>query len=457
MKSFRSSIIGISLSLTLLAGITGSTRVAHAQVPLGCDPTFNVLDNVPNTPYGKWIFTSGASRVTQSDLGDTPPPPSPPNSVIITGQGEVKCTWYYGWPAGSKLRLKATQRLSISALTKQNTGPKSFRVFAKLSQLVGSTESIVGDVTPSFDAWSEHVINVPEFTQEIRIRGLDTTGNSVYIDDVQLEALPPPPPQPVPPGSIPRVIETYNVHFNPFDNQVVEFMTGSWGYADYRVNSYIKFAFPSGTNLGGGVSLNLVPRWLGPDRPCASISCVFDTRTVYNSPYDNNQLVEFITANGKYYKYILATNALVVTGNNGDANTARWAAPGGPCEGIPQGQCRLNVRNVYNDPFSGNELVEMIYQGGRYWKYRLSNNQLIVTGYLADNNTARYRSANGGPCPAYTSGNPTCYIRNREVYNENGTLVEVLFMNQTKYKWRVTDGVLLSATAMIGDPRYSYP
>jgi hypothetical protein len=216
-------------------------------------------------------------------------------------------------------------------------------------------------------------------------------------------------------------VDTHQIYASPSDGgQLVEFSTYNGGY-------YKRVLATNAVVAGTIGDANTAP-W-------ASVNGQFDTRAVYVSTWDNNNTVEFITTTtGKYYKFVLNSNGtrtLSASGTLGDSNTARWSAPNGPCSGVSP--CRFDSRVVHNDIWANNAQVEFITVGRVYWKYRLSDNALLLKGTLGDAQTSRY-SANG-PCTGIALS--TCWIDSRTVYTQNGVQYEIVLTHNKWWKYQM--------------------
>lgn len=88
-----------------------------------------------------------------------------------------------------------------------------------------------------------------------------------------------------------------------------------------------------------GGNLYLVARY--QTGPCAGkpTGCTFDTRTESNL---NGITVDAVTAYGMYWSWDKSTGTLILSGNLHTVD--RYAL--GPCRGIPYGQCKLDTREV---------------------------------------------------------------------------------------------------------------
>ena len=236
------------------------------------------------------------------------------------------------------------------------------------------------------------------------------------------------------PASTQCKFDTRSVYSSPYDNnQVVEFVTA---YGRY-------FKFDSTGNMIGSNDLTAVSRFVIPGGPCvgrAIGTCTFDTRTVYVSPFDNNQQIEFITAYGRYWKYDMAGNFL---SSNDLTTVARYVAPGGPCVGRAAGTCLFDTRSVYASPSDGNQQVEFITAYGRLWKYDLSGN-LLAAFDLSANPPGRFITANG-PCVGRPAG--TCRFDSRTVYVsqfDNNQQIEFITAYGRYWKYDMNGNLLLT-------------
>ena len=88
--------------------------------------------------------------------------------------------------------------------------------------------------------------------------------------------------------------------------------------------------------------------------------CAFDTRTFVNV---NGQLVESLTADGRYFAFDRNGNRMPESGT--DLSSVPRSASG-PCQGRPAGQCMFDTRT---DGVSDNKLVEIVTAGGTVWRY----------------------------------------------------------------------------------------
>ena len=157
------------------------------------------------------------------------------------------------------------------------------------------------------------------------------------------------------------------------NNQMVESITTDRGQY-YKFSLYPVRALLSASSLSSG-------RWITSNGPCVGVSlCRFDTRAVYNSIYDNNQLIEFITVGTKYWKYNLSTLQLIATGTN--ASVSRWSRNGnGPCAAQMSG-CVIDQRTVFTD-IDGLQ-YETIVVANDWWRYRLADEVLTQFGIYAN-------------------------------------------------------------------------
>ena len=113
---------------------------------------------------------------------------------------------------------------------------------------------------------------------------------------------------------LPDPLDSHSIHVSPYDgNQLVEFATSG--------RNYYKYLWSTGALIISGTFGD----WNTPVWSTAPGN--FDTRTVYVSPSDGNQLVESITTDqGQYYKFSLQPRTLIATG---PLNSGRWVTSNG--------------------------------------------------------------------------------------------------------------------------------
>jgi hypothetical protein len=132
---------------------------------------------------------------------------------------------------------------------------------------------------------------------------------------------------------------------------------------------YWSFDATTGTPLAGnGATLDSVARYASG--PCAGQpagACKFDTRTFVVLGGD---LLESITAYGKYWNFDVTTGYTALSGNGATLDSvARYAS--GPCTGQPAGMCTFDTRTFVVLPGSS-DLVESITANGAYWNFDIT-------------------------------------------------------------------------------------
>jgi hypothetical protein len=121
------------------------------------------------------------------------------------------------------------------------------------------------------------------------------------------------------------------------------------------------WAWENGQVTDRGSDLAAAPRYSeicalrGPAGPCS-----FETRAFVNV---GNQLIESITAYGKYFAYDLQGNRLKESGADLTA-VPRYA--NGPCRTRQPGQCKLDTRAYV---ISSDRTVEVVMARGMMWRY----------------------------------------------------------------------------------------
>jgi hypothetical protein len=133
-------------------------------------------------------------------------------------------------------------------------------------------------------------------------------------------------------------------------NHLIEFVTAagrSW-------------AFENGTATDSGTDLATSQRYAEICQLRGPGPCTFDTRTFVNI---NDQLIEAITAYGRYFAFDRQGNRS--RDNGADlAAVPRYAA--GPCQGRTAGQCTFDTRTY---GLAEGRTVEIVTANGRLWRY----------------------------------------------------------------------------------------
>lgn len=131
-------------------------------------------------------------------------------------------------------------------------------------------------------------------------------------------------------------------------NHLIEFVTASGK----------SWAWENGQPTDRGSDLAAAPRYSEICSLRGAGPCVFDTRAFVNV---GSQLVESITAYGKYFAFDLQGNRLRESGAD-LAAVARYAS--GPCQG--QTTCKLDTRAYVT---AANRTIEVVTAQGRVWRF----------------------------------------------------------------------------------------